>query len=74
MANPPNTHDPLGKRARCCGKEGLVVSRFNAQAVGRDRLAPSRDESVTIRFEGHLGATFVEVDDADFGDIEVLGG
>ncbi len=73
MANPPNTFDPLGKRVRYCGKEGLAVSRFNPLAVGRERLAPLRAESVTIRFEGYLGATFVEVDAADFGDIEVLG-
>jgi hypothetical protein len=33
-----------------------------------------RAESVTIRFEGQLGPTLVEVDAADLGAIEVLEG
>lgn len=74
MANPPNSLDLLGKRVRYQGKVGLVVGRLDPQAARRDRLAPFRAESVTIRFEGHLGATFVEADAADFGDIEVLEG
>ncbi len=74
MINSQNSLDLLGKRVRYCGKEGLVVSRFNPLAVGRDRLAPFRGESVTIRFEGHLGATFIEVDAVDLGSIELLEG
>ena len=72
MANSPNSLDLLGKRVRYAGKEGLVVSRFNPMAAGRDRLAPFRDESVTIRIEGRLGPTFVEVDAVDLGGVEVL--
>ena len=74
MANPPHTLNLLGRRVRHCGKEGLVVSRFNPLAVGRDRLAPFRGESVTIRIEGHLGPTFVEVDAIDLGGVELLEG
>ena len=74
MANPPNTLDPLGKRVRYCGKEGLLVSRLNPLGVGRDRRAPLRAESVTIRIEGDLGPTFVELDAAEFGSIELLEG
>jgi len=74
MANPPNSLDLLGKRVRYQGREGLVVSRFNPLAVGRDRLAPLRTESVTIRFEGQLGATFIELDAAELGSIELLEG
>ena len=72
MINSQNSLDLLGKRVRYCGKEGLVVSRFNPQAVDRDRLAPLRTESVTIRFEGQLGATFVEVAAIDLGGVELL--
>jgi len=74
MANPPNSLDLLGKRVRYQGKEGLVVSRFNPLAARTDRLAPFRAESVTIRIEGHLGATFIEVDAAELGSIELLEG
>ena len=74
MANPPNTLDLLGKRVRYWGKEGLVVADSTRCAAHRDRLAPFRGESVTIRFEGDLGPTFVEVDAADLGSIEVLEG
>ena len=74
MANPPNSLDLLGKRVRYQGREGLVVSRFNPLAARKDRLAPFRGESVTIRFEGHLGATFVEVDAVDLGGVELLEG
>ncbi len=74
MANPPNCPDLLGKRVRYQGEEGLVVSTFNPLAAHRDRLAPFRGESVTIRIEGHLGATFVEVDAIDLGGVELLEG
>jgi hypothetical protein len=74
MPDLPNTLDLLGKRVRCQGKEGLVVSRCNPLAAHRDRLAPFRGESVTIRFEGQLGPTFVEVAAIDLGGIEVLEG
>ena len=74
MANPPNSLDLLGKRVRYQGREGLVVGRLDPTRAQRDRLAPFREESVTIRFEGDLGPTFVEVDAADFGAIEVLEG
>jgi hypothetical protein len=74
MANPPNTLDLLGKRVRYQGKEGLVVARLDPLAAHRDRLAPFRGESVTIRIEGHLGPTFVEVDAVDLGSVEVLEG
>jgi len=74
MANPPNTLDLLGKRVRYQGKEGLVVGRLDPGRPRKDRLAPFRSESVTIRFEGQLGATFVEVDAADLGSVEVLDG
>jgi hypothetical protein len=74
MANPPNSLDLLGKRVRYQGKEGLVVGRFDPTRAHRDRLAPFRDESVTIRIEGHLGPTFVEVDAAKLGSIELLEG
>ena len=74
MANPPNSLDLMGKRVRYQGKEGLVVGRLDPPAAQRDRLAPFRGESVTIRFEGHLGATFIEVDAAELGSIEVLEG
>ena len=74
MANPPNSLDLLGKRVRYQGREGFVVARLDPLAAHRDCLAPFRGESVTIRIEGHLGPTFVEVDTADFGSIEVLEG
>ena len=74
MESPPNSLDLLGKRVRYQGKVGLVVGRLDPLAVQRDRLAPFRAESVTIRLEGQLGATFVEVDVSDFGDIELLEG
>ena len=74
MANPPHTLDLLGKRVRYQGREGRVVSRLDPLSTRGDRLAPLRAESVTIRFQGHLRPTFVEVDAADFGDIEVFGG
>jgi hypothetical protein len=74
MANPPNSLDLLGKRVRYQGKEGLVVSRFNPLATRGDRLAPFRAESVTIRIEGRLGPTFVEVDAVDLGGVELLEG
>jgi hypothetical protein len=72
VANPPNSLDLLGKRVRYQGKIGLVVGRLDPAAARRDRLAPFRSESVTIRFEGQLGAIFVEVDVADLGSVEVL--
>jgi hypothetical protein len=72
MAKPPNSLELLGKRVRYQGREGLVVSRLQPLAARRDHLAPLRAESVTIRFEGRLGATLVEVDAADFGAIELL--
>jgi len=62
----------LGKRVRYLGKVGVVVGRLDPRSVRRDRLAPLRDHLVTIRFEEPLGPTFVEVDDAASGDIEVL--
>ena len=74
MANPANSLDLLDKRVRYQGKEGLVVSRFNPTAAGRDRLAPFRAESVTICFEGQLGPTFVEVDAVDLSGVELLEG
>ena len=74
MANPPNSLDLLGKRVRYQGKEGLVVGRLDPLAAQRDRLAPFRAESVTIRFEGQLGATFVEVAAIDLGGVELLEG
>lgn len=74
MTNSPNTLDLLGKRVRYQGKEGRVVSRFNPLAAGGDRLAALRTESVTICFEGHLGATFVEVAAVDLGGVELLEG
>jgi hypothetical protein len=74
MANPPNSLDLLGKRVRYQGKEGLVVGRLDPLAAHRDRLAPFRGESVTIRIEGHLGPTFVEVAAIDLGGVEVLEG
>jgi hypothetical protein len=72
MPELPNSLDLLGKRVRCQGREGLVVSTFNPLAAHRDRLASFRAESVTIRFEGQLGPTFVEVAAPDLGDVEVL--
>ena len=51
-----------------------MVGRLDPLAAQRDRLAPFRAESVTIRFESQLGATFVEVDAADFNDIKPLEG
>ena len=74
MVTPLNPLDLLGKRVRCQGKEGLVVSRFNPLATHGDGLAPLRAESVTIRLEGRLGPTFVEVAAVDLGDIELLEG
>jgi hypothetical protein len=74
VANPPNSLDLLGKRVRYQGKIGLVVGRLDPAAARKDRLAPLRAESVTIRFEGQLGATIVEVDAAELGSVEVLEG
>ena len=74
MANPPNSLDLLGKRMRYQGKEGLVVARLDPLSAHRDRLAPFQAESVTIRIEGHLGPTFVEVDAIDLGGVAVLEG
>ena len=74
MAKPPNSLDLLGKRVRYRGSYGVVVGRLDPLADHRDRLAPFRAESVTIRFEGRLGATFVEVAATDLGDIELLEG
>jgi hypothetical protein len=74
MPELPNSLDLLGKRVRCQGREGLVVSTLNPLAAHRDRLASFRAESVTIRFEGQLGHTFVEVDVTDFSDIAALEG
>jgi hypothetical protein len=74
VANPPNSLDLLGKRVRYQGREGLVVSRFNPLAARTDRLAPFRAESVTIRIEGHLGPTFVEVDAVHLDGVELLEG
>ncbi len=74
MANPLHTLDLLGKRVRYRCREGLVVSRLDPLAARRDRLASLRAESVTIRFEGKLGPTLVEVGAADIGAIEVLEG
>jgi hypothetical protein len=48
------------------------VGRLDPLAARRDRLAPFRGESVTIRIEGDLGPTFVEVDAVDLGGVEVL--
>jgi len=74
MANPPNTLDLLGKRVLYQGKIGLVVGRLDPTRACKDRLAPFRSESVTIRVEGDLGPTFVEIDAAELGSIEVLEG
>jgi hypothetical protein len=74
MASSLTPLELLGKRVRYQGKEGCVVGRLDPHVAGRDRLAAYRSESLTIRFEGPLGATLVEVDGADFGDIEVLEG
>ena len=74
MTNPPHSLDLLGKRVRYCGKEGFVVARLDPLAAHKDRLAPLRAASVTIRFEGDLGPTFVELDAAEFGSIELLEG
>ena len=74
MANPVNSLDLLGKRVRYQGKVGLVVGRLDPTKACKDRLAPFRSESVTIRVEGDLGPTLVEVDAADLGGIEVLEG
>ena len=72
MVVPRNTLDLLGKRVRYRGKEGLVVGRLDPQLARRDRLATFRGESVTIRFEGPLAPTFVEVEGADLDAIEVI--
>ena len=72
MTHLPNPLELLGKRVRYQGREGLVVSRFNPLAAHRDRLAQLRGESLTIRFEGQLGPTFVEVDGAELHRIELL--
>jgi hypothetical protein len=72
MTVPPDTLALLGKRVRYRGKEGLVVGRLDPRLSGRDRLAPFREESVTIRFDGPLGATFVEVEGTELAVIEVL--
>jgi hypothetical protein len=74
MANPPNSLALLGKRVRYHSQIGLVVGRLDPTTAQRDRLAPFRGESVTILFEGDLGPTFVELDAADFGSIELLEG
>ena len=49
------------------------MSRFNPPSAHRDCLASFLSESVTIRFEGQLGA-FVEVAATNLGDIEPLEG
>ncbi len=72
MANPPNTLDLLGKRVRYGGKYGVVVGRLDPRASRKDRLAPFREESVTIRFEGTLRPTFVEVGGAELARIVLL--
>ena len=72
MADPPDPLELLGKRVRYLGKEGHVVARLNPRSSQRDRLASFRQASVTIRFEGPLGATFVEVAGAELGVIELL--
>ena len=74
MINSQNSLDLRGKRVRYQGKVGLVVGRLDPLADQRDRLAPFRAESVTIRFEGQLGATFVEVAAIDLGGVELLEG
>lgn len=68
----PDTLALLGKRVRYQGREGLVVGRLDPHSLGRDRLAFLRGASVTIRFEGPLGATFVTVEGAELGAIELL--
>jgi hypothetical protein len=72
MAAPANPLDLLGKRVRYRGQVGLVVGRLDPRHSRRDRLAPFREESVTIRFEGALGATFVAVEGAELDAIELL--
>ena len=72
MAAPANPLDLLGKRVRYRGQVGLVVGRLDPRHSRRDRLAPFREESVTIRFEGPLGPTFVEVKGPELAAIEPL--
>ncbi len=68
----PDTLALLGRRVRYRGKEGLVVGRLDPRSSGRDRLASLRGASVTIRFQGPLGDTLVEVQDAELGAVELL--
>jgi hypothetical protein len=72
MVSPPDPLELLGKRVRYLGREGLVVGRLDPRRSSRDRLAPFREASVTIRFEGPLGPTFVEVEGAELASIELL--
>lgn len=72
MASPREPLELLGKRVRYRGQRGVVVGRLDPRSAQRDRLASFRQASVTIRFEGPLGPTFVEVDGAELGAIEPL--
>ena len=72
MVAPANFLDLLGKRVRYRGQVSVVVGRLDQRRSQRDRLAPFRDESVTVRFERPLGATFVEVEGAELAEIERL--
>jgi len=74
MTDLKNTLELLGKRVRCQGKEGLVVSTFRPLAAHRDGVTSLRTESVTIRFRGEFGSAFVEVAAPDLGGIEILEG
>ena len=49
-----------------------TVSRLDPRGSSRDHLASFREASVTIRFEGPLAPTFVEVDGAELASIEPL--
>ena len=69
---PPNSLDLLDKRVCYRGQEGIVVGRLDPRRAGKDRLAALREASVTIRFEGRLGATFVEVGGPELAAIETL--
>ena len=71
MTSAPDPLELLGKRVRYRSRVGLVVGRLDPRSGQRDRLAPFREASVTIRFEGPLGATFVEVAGAELGVIEL---
>ncbi len=71
MADSPDPLELLGRRVRYRGQVGLVVGRLDPRSGQRDRLAPFREASVAIRFEGPLGATFVEVAGAELSAIEL---